>query len=70
MMTGPLRVVPMFAALTRDFDATVRNRFALRSLLFASAVVLLAVTRTISDSHCRRPAKHLSILPLNLLEFR
>lgn len=43
MMTGPLRVVPMFAALTRDFDAPIRNRLALRGVLFASAGVLLAV---------------------------
>lgn len=43
MMTGPLRVVPTFAALTRDLDASVRNRLALRGVLFASTGVLLAV---------------------------
>jgi multiple antibiotic resistance protein len=43
MMTGPLRVVPAFAALTRSFDLPARNRLALRGVLFAAIGVLLAV---------------------------
>lgn len=43
MMTGPLRVVPGFAALTRDTDAPVRHRLALRGVMFAAVGVLLAV---------------------------
>lgn len=43
MMTGPLRVVPMFAGLTREFDPVVRNRLALRGVMYAAVAVLLAV---------------------------
>lgn len=43
MMTGPLRVVPGFAAITREMDAPTRNRLALRSTLFALAGVFLAL---------------------------
>jgi multiple antibiotic resistance protein len=43
MMTGPLRVVPMFAGLTREFDPAVRNRLAWRGVLYAAVGVLLAV---------------------------
>jgi multiple antibiotic resistance protein len=43
MMTGPLRVVPMFAGLTRELDAASRSRIALRAVLFAASGVLLAV---------------------------
>jgi len=43
MMTGPLRVVPMFAGLTRGFDPVVRNRLALRGVMYAAVAVLLAV---------------------------
>lgn len=43
MMTGPLRVVPAFAALTPKLDAPTRHRLALRGALFAAVGVLLAV---------------------------
>jgi multiple antibiotic resistance protein len=43
MMTGPLRVVPGFAALSRTLDAPSRDRLALRGALFAACGVLLAV---------------------------
>lgn len=43
MMTGPLRVVPAFAAFTPKLDAPTRNRLALRGALFAAVGVLLAV---------------------------
>jgi multiple antibiotic resistance protein len=43
MMTGPLRVVPGFAALSRELDDDQRLRIATRGALFASAGVVLAV---------------------------
>jgi multiple antibiotic resistance protein len=43
MMTGPLRVVPAFAGMTREFDTPVRNRLALRGVLYAAVGILLAV---------------------------
>lgn len=43
MMTGPLRVMPIFVGLTREFDGPLRNRIAFRGVLYASAGVLLAV---------------------------
>jgi multiple antibiotic resistance protein len=43
MMTGPLRVVPGFAALSQKLDTRSRNRLALRGALFAACGVLLAV---------------------------
>lgn len=43
MMTGPLRVIPAFAVLTRDWDSGSRIRLANRGLLFASIGMLLAV---------------------------
>lgn len=42
-MTGPLRVLPGFAAITRDLDTPTCHRLALRSTLFASAGVTLAI---------------------------
>jgi multiple antibiotic resistance protein len=43
MMTGPLRVVPGFAALSRELDGVQRNSIATRGALYAAAGVLLAV---------------------------
>lgn len=43
MMTGPLRVIPTFAVLTRDSDRGSRIRLANRGILFASIGMLLAV---------------------------
>jgi small neutral amino acid transporter SnatA (MarC family) len=36
MMTGPLRVVPVFAGMTRSLSVQARNRLALRAVLFAA----------------------------------
>ena len=36
MMTGPLRVIPAFAGLTRSLGLQLRNRLALRGVLFAA----------------------------------
>lgn len=43
MMTGPLRVVPGFAALTGELDEEQKRSVALRAALYASAGVALAV---------------------------
>lgn len=43
MMTGPLRVVPAFAGMTRSLGSQPRSRLALRGVLFAAIGVLLAV---------------------------
>ncbi|MFN7678247.1 MAG: MarC family protein [Cyanobacteriota bacterium] len=43
LMTGPLRVVPAFASLTGSLGATIRNRLALRGVVFAAIGILLAV---------------------------
>jgi multiple antibiotic resistance protein len=43
MMTGPLRVVPTFAGMTREFDGPARNRLALRGVLYGAVGILLAV---------------------------
>lgn len=43
MMTGPLRVLPGFAAITGGLDTPTRHRLALRSTRFASAGVALVV---------------------------
>lgn len=43
MMTGPLRVVPGFAAITQELDAEQRGVVATRGALYASAGVILAV---------------------------
>jgi multiple antibiotic resistance protein len=43
MMTGPLRVIPGFAALSDGLDANQRSRLAFRGILFASIGVILAI---------------------------
>jgi multiple antibiotic resistance protein len=43
MMTGPLRVVPVFAGLTSKFDAASRHRLAFRTVCYAGVGVLLSV---------------------------
>lgn len=43
MMTGPLRVVPGFAALSSALDEEQKKRIATRGALYASAGVFLAV---------------------------
>lgn len=43
MMTGPLRVVPGFAALTRELDEEQKRLLASRGVFHASAGVFLAV---------------------------
>lgn len=43
MMTGPLRVVPGFAALTRELDEKQKTLIATRGAFYASAGVFLAV---------------------------
>lgn len=43
MMTGPLRVLPGFAAITANLDTPTCQRLALRATLFASAGVILAI---------------------------
>lgn len=43
MMTGPLRVVPAFAALTVNFSASERDRLALRAVTLAASGVLLSL---------------------------
>ena len=43
MMTGPLRVVPGFSAIAGNLDPDLQKRLALRSTLYASLGVLLAI---------------------------
>lgn len=43
MMTGPLRVVPGFAALSRELDEEQRRSIATRGVLYASTGVFLAI---------------------------
>lgn len=42
-MTGPLRVVPMFASLTAKWEPDERNRLALHGVLYAAVGILLAI---------------------------
>ncbi|MEB3334350.1 MAG: MarC family protein [Cyanobacteriota bacterium] len=43
LMSGPLRVIPSFAALTGALGASTRNQLALRSVLYAALAVVIAV---------------------------
>jgi len=42
LMLGPIKIIGPFARITRDADAALANRIALRAILFSSLALLLA----------------------------